>query len=43
MSEQRRLLSYGYDVQGVQGVVHRVHNDLAKKTFVRGAQALFCT
>ncbi len=43
MSERRRLLSYSYNVQGVQGVMHGVHNDLAGKTFVRGAEALLCT
>jgi len=29
--------------KGVQGVVHKVHNDLAVKTFVQGAKALLCT
>ncbi len=29
--------------KGVLGVVHEVHNDLAVKTFVRGAEALLCT
>src|SRR6266702_3540779 len=44
MSEQKTSIVFVATMyKGVLGVVHEVRNDLAVKTFVRGAEALLCT